>query len=211
MTESVFEVKRALFERWAPWYDTFLPSVFYRAVHQRLVESIQIPAIARVLDIGCGTGRLLQRLATAQPDLTGVGVDLSPQMIHQAQRLNAHLPQLTFIEGRSDRLPLEADQFDQVFCCISFLHYPDPRAVLEEVRRVLKPGGVFHLVDYLPWKTCPLLPTSARWVGGVQFYDRADRERLAAQSSLVCLDHTHLMGPVVMTRLLKEDSTAPIV
>ncbi len=210
MTEAVFEVKRELFERWAPWYDTFFPSVFYRAVHQRLVESIQIPAIATVLDIGCGTGRLLQRLATEKPDLTGVGVDLSPQMIHQAQQLNARLPQLTFIEGRSDRLPLPANHFDLAFCCISFLHYPEPLAVLGEVERVLKPGGIFHLVDYLPWKNCPIVPASTRWVGGVRFYDRADRELLAAQSSLVCLDHTHLMGPVVMTRLLKEHRTTPI-
>ena len=46
--------KRVFFDRWAPHYDILLPSVFYQAVHMRLLDSVQLPAPATVLDVGCG-------------------------------------------------------------------------------------------------------------------------------------------------------------
>lgn len=80
--------KRQLFDRWAPLYDLLFPSVFYQAIHQRLLDYVDLPQQAHVLDIGCGTGRLLNRLATKYSDLQGTGLDFSAEMLRQARRTN---------------------------------------------------------------------------------------------------------------------------
>ncbi|MGD1950456.1 MAG: hypothetical protein ACFB14_12525 [Leptolyngbyaceae cyanobacterium] len=53
--------KQQAFDRLALFYDCWLPSVFYQATHKRLLECAELPENANVLDIGCGTGRLLNR------------------------------------------------------------------------------------------------------------------------------------------------------
>ena len=70
MTNKI-SVKQIFFDRWAPSYDWLFPSVVYQAIHQRLLEYIDLPASANVLDLGCGTGKLLHRLAVNFPTLQG--------------------------------------------------------------------------------------------------------------------------------------------
>ncbi len=59
--------KQHLFDLWAPLYDCLFLSVFYQATHKRLLEYIELPERPNVLDIGCGTGRLLNCLAAEYP------------------------------------------------------------------------------------------------------------------------------------------------
>ena len=158
--------KTQLFDRWAPSYDWLLPSVFYQAVHLRLLEYVRLSKSAYVLDIGCGTGRLLNRLAQAYPHLQGKGIDLSPEMLEQARHSSRYGDRLTFVRGLSDTIPTEDSLFEAVFSTISFLHYPDPQRVLTEIHRVLQPQGRFYLVDYTtPFGT--LFPQSS--VARMQF------------------------------------------
>ncbi|MEO0373677.1 MAG: class I SAM-dependent methyltransferase [Cyanobacteria bacterium P01_A01_bin.17] len=188
--------KTQLFDHWAPSYDWLLPSVFYQAIHLRLLDYIQLSDSAKVLDIGCGTGRLLNRLAQAYPHLQGTGLDLSPEMLHQARLSNRHGDRLRFVRGISHTIPTEDEQFEGVFSTISFLHYPDPERVFREVRRVLQPQGRFYLVDY----TTPLgtlFPQSS--IAKMQFYSAEAREKMGLQSNLRCAGHQHLLGPVLLT------------
>lgn len=199
-TQAILDQKQQIFDRWAPSYDWILPSVFYQAVHQRLLEYVTFPPEPHVLDLGCGTGRLLRRLAAEVSNLSGVGLDLSAEMLAQAQEKTQRRDRLQFLSGRSDAIPLEDKTFDSVFCTISFLHYPDPQAVMGEVARVLKPGGIFYLADYVPseflgvpqqgWLTSPF---------GLRFYDRAMRQKLADGSGLICRAHQYLLGPIMLT------------
>ncbi|MGB8698253.1 MAG: class I SAM-dependent methyltransferase [Thermosynechococcaceae cyanobacterium] len=202
-----FQLKIDLFDRWAPWYDTVIPSVFYRAIHQRLLASIQLPPAAKVLDLGCGTGQLLNRLAGVYPDLQGFGLDLSPEMIRQARRKILHRPRLIFVQGRSDRIPFAAAEFDAVFCTISFLHYPDPLAVLREVRRVLKPQGRFYLADFAVAPSGFGFRTVRSLAGGVKFYNESERDRLGQQAGLV-VSHAYLLGPVLLSIFTKPHQDA---
>lgn len=84
--------KQQLFDLWAPLYDFLFPSVLYQAIHKRMLEYVQLPSYPNVLDIGCGTGRLLDRLATERSDLQGTGLDFSAEMLRQARRSNRHQP-----------------------------------------------------------------------------------------------------------------------
>ncbi len=86
MTRILISNKEKFFDRWAPNYDFLLTSVFYQAVHKRLIEYVELPEQPNVLDLGCGTGRLLNRLATEFPALQGTGLDLSAEMLHQARQ-----------------------------------------------------------------------------------------------------------------------------
>lgn len=200
---DVLDRKARFFDRWALTYDWLLPSVFYQAVHQRLLEYVQLPEAAVVLDIGCGTGRLLNRLAARYPDLRGYGLDLAPVMLQQARRSNQHRPRLIFKQGRSDAIPFSDNFFNAAFSTISFLHYPDPQAVMGEVYRVLQPGGHFYLVDYTTSFLTGGRQSIAVSPGGLRFYSRSQRQQMGDQVNLTCVNHYSLIGPVLLTLFQK--------
>ncbi|ASC70057.1 2-methyl-6-phytyl-1,4-hydroquinone methyltransferase [Halomicronema hongdechloris C2206] len=192
--------KARFFDLWAPRYDWMIPSVFYQAVHQRLLSYVTLPATPHVLDIGCGTGRLLRRLGTHYPALTGVGLDVSAEMLRQARSALPDTTRFDFVQGRSDAMPLSPAEFDAAFCTISFLHYPDPARVLDNIRQILKPQGRFYLADYAPsrWsgQNRQYLPLSP---GGLRFYNATAREQLGSQVNLPVISHHYLLGPVMLT------------
>lgn len=205
MTQAVIDQKQRLFDRWAPTYDWLLPSVFYQAVHQRLLDYVMLPDRAHILDLGCGTGRLMQRLSRQFPTSTGVGLDLSEQMLAQAKQNSILHDRFQFLSGRSDAIPSENESFDAVFCTISFLHYPQPQAVMAEIARVLKPGAQFYLADYVPAQLLNLLFLdfpSSHWTlspMGLRFYSQAMRQELAEVAELACQSHYYLLGPIMLT------------
>ncbi|ACC80558.1 Methyltransferase type 11 [Nostoc punctiforme PCC 73102] len=204
MTDNLFTNKKLLFDRWAPSYDWLFPSVFYRAIHKRLLEYVDLPKPANVLDIGCGTGRLLERLATQFPDLRGTGLDFSANMLRLARQSNHHRPRLIYIEGKAESLPFADGQFDAVFSTISFLHYLEPKQVLSEIARVLSPGGRFYLVDInitsKKEAEPQLLPLTPR---GIRLYSPNQRQLLGSSAGLLCLNHHYLLGPVLLTIFAK--------
>ena len=202
MTFNFLSNKKRLFDQWAFSYDWLFPSVIYQAIHKRLLEYVDLPERANILDMGCGTGRLLDRLATEFPDLRGTGLDLSSNMLRMARLSDRHRPRLIYIEGTAESLPFGEGQFDAVFSTISFLHYLEPQQVLSEVARVLSPGGRFYLVDITTKKeTAPqVLPISPR---GIRFYSPQQREVFGSSAGLLSLSHHYLLGPVLLTIFVK--------
>lgn len=172
---------------------------FYQAVHKRLLEYIELPSKSEVLDIGCGTGRLLNRLAARFQDMRGFGLDLSPQMLCQARQNNNYHPRLIFIEGKAESLRFATNQFDAVFNTISFLHYPEPQLFFNEVARVLKTDGRFYLVDST-FINPPRISNA-----GVRFYNKKERENLGSNAGLSCLGHHYLLGAVMLTIFAKTE------
>ncbi|MEM9816940.1 MAG: class I SAM-dependent methyltransferase [Cyanobacteria bacterium P01_D01_bin.6] len=193
--------KRDFFNRWAPVYDVWLPSVFYQAVHVRLLEYVELPVNAHVLEVGCGTGKLLNRLAQCWPTLSGMGLDFSGEMVAQAGKRTPHRDRLQFFEGNVTALPFESQSFDAVFCCISFLHYPDPVAALQAISQVLKPCGHVYLADFTPpaWLGQDILHRGIS-PEGVTFYSATARAALGVQAGWQCDHHVYLLGPVMMTQ-----------
>jgi ubiquinone/menaquinone biosynthesis C-methylase UbiE len=100
-----------------------------------------------VLDIGCGTGRLLKEVHGRWPGSRLWGVDPAEGMIEQARR---QIPHATLSVGRAEALPLEDSSIDLVVSTTSFGHWADQAAGLREVARVLRPGGSCLIAEHAP-------------------------------------------------------------
>lgn len=113
-------------------------------------ELIGFRAGDKVLDLGCGEGRhAITSYLLADVDV--VGLDLSLNDLTTAQkrleefRESREIPSKScaFVCASGLQLPFEDDSFDKVICAEVLEHIPDYQAVLNEIRRVLKPGGIF--------------------------------------------------------------------
>ena len=101
-------------------------------------------------DLGCGPGLLVVELARRVPGLRVVGVDLSPEMLVQgAEHARAHGVEecVSFRLGDVERLPFDDGSLDLVLSTLSLHHWGDPLVSLNEIARVLRPGGAFLIVD----------------------------------------------------------------
>ena len=99
---------------------------------------------ARVLELGCGTGLILGRIARTAKE--AVGIDLSEGMAQQARErgLDARI-------GSVCDLPFDDEQFDLTYSFKVLAHVPDIEAALREAARVTRPGGHLLLEFYNPW------------------------------------------------------------
>ena len=117
-----------------------------------ILEELRAEPFRDLLDVGCGTGPMIELLSKEYPDIRLTGLDITPGMIEAAQAKG--IPNATFVVGDSEDLPFEDGSFDAVICTNSFHHYPNPQAFFDGVKRVLRPGGRLVLRDY----------TSADWI-----------------------------------------------
>lgn len=120
----------------------------FKAVVARLAE---VQPGEAVLDLGCGTGTLLQALVARQPGARFTGIDPDRQVLAIARRrLQRSARTVELVEGYAQDLPFPDQAFDLVISTLIFHHLPDPVKVcaLGEVRRVLAPHGRFLLVDF---------------------------------------------------------------
>jgi ubiquinone/menaquinone biosynthesis C-methylase UbiE len=103
----------------------------------------------RILDVGCGAGAMLRRFLDfgAEPG-NCVGIDLAPNHVQSARRLN---PNFVFVEGSAAQLPFHDEEFDIVHQATVFTSVLDPgikRAMASEIMRTLRPGGHFIWYDF---------------------------------------------------------------
>ena len=114
------------------------------ATNRLAVDAIDVAADAVVVDVGCGTGSALRRLAPRVPDGRLIGVDPVPRMLAIARERAAADPngrRIAFVEATAARLPFEDGVADLVLAFDSIDHWGDRVAGLREVLRVLRRGG----------------------------------------------------------------------
>jgi len=144
------EFKRRAHAEFSGWADTYdhhwLNRFLFEPAHAMLLKELRHMAPGRVLDVGCGTGELVGRLAHRGWEVDGL--DLCEPMLHRANhKLNGNAHRVRLTVGDSEHLPFDARSFDVVTCANSFHHYPHQEQVVRELYRVLKPGGRLLLLD----------------------------------------------------------------
>lgn len=100
----------------------------------------------RLLDVGCGTGVLLEQVRARWPSAHTMGVDLSRGMLARARRRLE--PGVPLVQAEAGALPFAAGAFAVVVSNSSLHFWPDRRGALREIARVLRPGGRLVITDW---------------------------------------------------------------
>lgn len=135
----------------------------FRATAQLLAS--QLPGTADVLEIAPGPGYLAVELARLGPYRV-VGLDISYTFVEIARR-NAREAgvDITFHQGNASDMPFEAGSFDRTVCCAAFKNFSEPVRALEEMHRVLRPGGKALIVDLRPDASPAVIDAEVRKMG----------------------------------------------
>jgi ubiquinone/menaquinone biosynthesis C-methylase UbiE len=152
MTHSHRSYVPAAGKHWRlPFYDLIAKVMGADAARTVLAEQAACGPDDRVLEIGCGTGSLLLQLKRLEPGTDVIGLDPDPAALAIARRKaeRTGIP-LQLDQGFADELPYPDASFDRVLSSFMFHHLSRDvkEKTLREVRRVLKPGGRFHMVDF---------------------------------------------------------------
>ncbi len=119
-----------------------------RTVLQLAGEQVTQPAA--ILDVGCGTGRLLRSAEARFPGARLVGVDAATEMVKQAVASSPVESAIRFEQATAEELPFPNSDFNLVFSTMTFHHWHDQGQGIAEVARVLAPGGRWLLADFMP-------------------------------------------------------------
>lgn len=166
------------------------------------LAGVEIEPHHRVVDLGCGIGRLTRALAARAESV--VGIDVSGEMLTRARQLNAHLTNVEWVHGDGETLqPVPDGSADVCVSHVVLRHIPDPAISLgyvREIGRVLRPGG-FAVLEFSndpreheaprtrPWtrlvarlRGAPRLAGDAEWIGS--YIDLGDLRATAGSADL---------------------------
>lgn len=121
-------------------------------VTKKVLSLMELKPGERVLDLSCGSGwvtRLLAQRVTQelQPGQV-VGVDISGEMVSLAREFSREFSNIEYIQAPAESIPLQANYFDKILSVEAFYYYPDQNRALDEMYRVLAPGGrLFILIN----------------------------------------------------------------
>ncbi len=113
---------------------------------QKSMQNLELHAGEYLLDIGCGTGRLLEAIGKKYPDVILAGIDISQEMLDIAGK---RLSKKIHIErSEAEKLPFAAEKFEVIVLGNMFHYIREPMLALKEMMRVLKPGGRIVITDW---------------------------------------------------------------
>jgi ubiquinone/menaquinone biosynthesis C-methylase UbiE len=131
---------------------------YVEATTRETLRRMPMTPSSRMLDVGCGTGELLMRLRAKYPDAFLAGLDPVAQMLEVASQKLSGREDLRV--GYADSLPWPSASFDVVVSCNMFHYITHPIEALQEMARVIRPGGALVLTDwcddYIACRICNL-------------------------------------------------------
>jgi ubiquinone/menaquinone biosynthesis C-methylase UbiE len=133
--------------RAATYEESRRQSVIFDRVQQLVLKmAAKETSPEAILDVGCGTGRLLRKAKQRWPSARLIGVDPAEAMIQQAAKL---LPEAEFHVAMAESLPSPDASVDLAFSTMSFHHWTNQAQGVGEIARVLRPSAVFVLADII--------------------------------------------------------------
>lgn len=174
----------------------------YAAKHQKMARSFGEEYTRKltargfkegdILDVGCGFGGTLLYLAGELPGIHGVGIDLSEALLDMARQSAVDqgvAQRVRFEKADAQAIPYPDDHFDVVISTNVVHHVTDPRAMLQEIDRVLAEDGMLYIADI-----------RRSWLAGL--FDRAFRETMTVPQILSLLRSSGLDEDWFTTGLL---------
>ncbi len=148
-------------------YQKYFVPVIGAPMAADLIEAASLRPGERVLDVACGTG-VVTRLAAKEVGNSGAvaGLDVNPGMLAVARAATSKDLAVDWHASSAEDIALPDDSFDVVLCQMGLQFIPNRRQVLEEIRRVLKPGGriVMNLPGPIPKMFAQLADGLARHI-----------------------------------------------
>lgn len=130
-------------------FSDFAEQKFYRRLNGRLIDMLDFGSQQKIVDLACGTGAILrlilERLRNARESVV-IGIDQSSSALQQAARdlANAKTAALEFVQSNVERLSrVVRDSADTIVFCNGIHYIRDKGGLIREIRKVLRPGGVF--------------------------------------------------------------------
>jgi ubiquinone/menaquinone biosynthesis C-methylase UbiE len=178
------------FNSWAKTYDN--PSiryVFFTQSNKAIVKLLPQTLEVSILDIGTGTGILIEQVLLKNKSAHLFGIDISPEMVKKAKRKFQGKNKVTIALGSANKLPYKDNSFEFVTCANSFHHHPDSMQSLKEIKRVLKPGGKVILsdgcLDGFPRRFIFKIENNINMEGKVYRYTKEQTKDLFFQASFI--------------------------
>ena len=135
------------FTQWADNYDNPITSFTFRQTNSKIVSLLNPKQNSSLLDVGCGSGILIQDLLSLNNGMKLFGLDITPKMVEIAKKKFINSKNVQIALGSAIRMPYKDNSFDYVTCASSFHHHPGPTLSIKEMVRVLKPGEKLIILD----------------------------------------------------------------
>lgn len=136
-----------IFQLAAPFYDLLMGVLGQKTMLKRFIEGLSFQEGEILLDVGGGTGRLLELLP---PYLHVVVLDSSWRMLERVKTRRTSFLSCQSIEGVAEDLPFLEDSFDYVLCADSLHHFHNVQGSIEEMVRVLHGDGTLRILEFNP-------------------------------------------------------------
>ena len=117
-------------------------------ITDQTIAIMNIKLADRILDLGCGTGWASRRLARIATAGEVTGIDVADEMLRRAGQASQAIRNVRYLWGSAENIPAADNSFDKVLSVESFYYYADQGKALDELRRVMAPGGrLFILIN----------------------------------------------------------------
>jgi ubiquinone/menaquinone biosynthesis C-methylase UbiE len=181
------------FNRWASTYDRhWMQRIVFEPIQRTILQLAEeeLGRPSTILDIGCGTGRLLRSAAERFPGARLVGVDAAIEMVKQAQSSTPD-GTIQFQQATAEALPFADDSFDLVFSTMTFHHWQNQARGVAEVKRVLTPNGRWLVAEFVPSGFMKRVRSLLRLH---QFLDRGRLDEVLGEAGLNVVEEHRVSG-----------------
>ncbi len=146
---EIEERVRQEFNRWAVSGRTAEMERAHRPVTEKLIARMAVDPADSILEVGCGDGWAVRRLAALCPQGAVVGIDVADEMIDLARRKSVEFSNVLFSVGAAEEIPWAEDYFQHIVSVESAYYWPSPERAVRELFRVAAHGGrIYTLMHY---------------------------------------------------------------